>query len=106
EFQSRFGHNMLLALATALFRPRRASEISIEGKRLDWFAILKNLVAALFPLVMAAVTAGGIWWYVVIHQASEAQALQPTVTSVQRATPAPLSEEKPQELGAAAVPED
>ena len=55
--------------------PRRAGlagagqpPIDAEGKRLGYGRLLLNFVTALVPLLLAVVTMGGLWWYVVIHQ--------------------------------------
>jgi TRAP-type mannitol/chloroaromatic compound transport system permease large subunit len=45
----------------------------------------KNLLAALFPLMLAAVTLWGIWWYVVLHQTADARAAAADIVQAQAA---------------------
>ena len=112
NFQAAYARNMLLGLLTATFTPGRALAIT-GGSRLKAYAgVWKNLSAALFPLLFAAVTLWGIWWYVVIHPAANASEAAAIVRAAQ-GTPAPAAkvetpkapgeaqEEKPQELGSA-----
>jgi TRAP-type mannitol/chloroaromatic compound transport system permease large subunit len=67
-FQKAYSPNMLLALLSALASPSRAKAIEVDGKRAGYWILLKNLIAALVPFIMTAVTLWGVWWYVVIHQ--------------------------------------
>jgi TRAP-type mannitol/chloroaromatic compound transport system permease large subunit len=97
---------MLVALARALFRPRQARAIAADGRALDYLALARNFLAAIFPLLLSAAMLWGIWWYVVIHQVVEVQAPRSTVSATQPAAPAPAdlpqpltTDEHPQELG-------
>ncbi|MGZ5094580.1 MAG: TRAP transporter large permease [Burkholderiales bacterium] len=104
KFQQAYSRNMLVGLFAALFMPRKALAIESDGRRLSYVAVWKNFLAALFPLMLTAVTVWGIWWYVVIHP----QANVEPVTSVTQKQAAPVApapqtsqagEDKPQELG-------
>ena len=112
KFQAAYARNMLLGLLAAIFAPGRALALTGGGRLKAYIGVWKNLSAALFPLLLAAVTLWGIWWYVVIHPAANAQEAAAIVKAVQTtATPAAkdeapkelgaAQEEKPQELGAA-----
>ena len=109
DFQAAYRRNMFGSLLIALFRPARAASVDINGKPLGYLGVLRNLLAALFPLIMAAATLGAIWWYVVIHPMAEVEGPAPVPAATQPATPAapdaapaaPADEEKAQELGAA-----
>ena len=68
KFQAAYSRNLLVGFLASLFSPRRAASIEAEGKRLDYGALLLNFVTALVPLLLAVLTMGGLWWYVVIHQ--------------------------------------
>ena len=111
KFQQSYSKNMLAGLFAALFMPGRALAIEKDGRRLTYVAIWKNFLAALFPLILAAVTLWGIWWYVVIHPQAD---VQPVASVAQKqaapAASAPAtpqaSEDKPQELGNAAAEPD
>ncbi len=108
QIQQAYSRNMLLSLLAALVKPGRALQLDNEGVRFSYVTILRNLLAALFPLLLAIVTCWGIWWYVVIHQQADAQPVRPAISALQKqAEPAasPVSEpqakdETPQELGA------
>ena len=108
KFQQAYSQNMLAGLFFALFKPGKALAIENDGRRLTYVMLSKNFVAALFPLMLAAVTIWGIWWYVVIHQVASAE--PESVAAVQRevapAAPADNPDavaEKPQELGSNAT---
>jgi TRAP-type mannitol/chloroaromatic compound transport system permease large subunit len=110
RFQSAYGRNMTLGLTKALFRPGDARELVVDGRPLTYPRVWSNFAAMIFPLVLTAVTMWGVYWYVVIHQAAEAQAAAgaPAVVApgsaakTPPATAAPAADEPPQELGAAA----
>jgi TRAP-type mannitol/chloroaromatic compound transport system permease large subunit len=98
KFQQAYSRNMPIGLLRALGSPGKALAIESDGRRLTYVTLWKNFLAALFPLVLAAVTLWGIWWYVVIHQQADVQPAR--VARVQQAASQP-QEEKPLELGAA-----
>ncbi|HXM82341.1 MAG TPA: TRAP transporter large permease subunit [Burkholderiales bacterium] len=111
KFQQAYSSNMPVGLFAALFRPAKALAIRSDDGHLTYVMLWKNFLAVLFPLVLAAVTLWGIWWYVVIHpltdirqEASIAQEqIAPTASApaTQRADP-----DKPQELGTGATEPD
>jgi TRAP-type mannitol/chloroaromatic compound transport system permease large subunit len=47
----------------------------VDQRRIGYGALIKNLLFALVPFLLIALTLWGIWWYVVIHQQSVAEAL-------------------------------
>lgn len=73
KFQQAYSRNMPAGLLAALISPGKALAIESGGRRLTYVMLWKNFLAALSPLVLAAVTLWGIWWYVVIHQQADAQ---------------------------------
>jgi TRAP-type mannitol/chloroaromatic compound transport system permease large subunit len=108
KFQQAYSQNMLAGLSAALLAPAKALAIENDGRRLSYGAVWKNFLAALFPLILAAVTLWGVWWYVVIHQQANIEPVRPAAAMVQKqaapaaGTPAAKPEaveEKPQELG-------
>ena len=110
RLQTLYTPNMLAALFKALLSPARALGIDEGDVRLTYGMIAKNFAAALFPLMLAAVTLGAVWWYVVIHpQASLPVAVAkaaPPVAAATSAADGPAKsatdvEEPPQELGSA-----
>jgi TRAP-type mannitol/chloroaromatic compound transport system permease large subunit len=112
KFQQAYSRNMLIGLLAALVTPGRALAIESNGRRLSYVAVSKNFLAALFPLLLTAVTLWGIWWYVVIHpltdirqEASVTQKQAVPAASAPAAAP-PVSPDKPQELGQGATESD
>ncbi|MBV8031465.1 MAG: TRAP transporter large permease subunit [Betaproteobacteria bacterium] len=104
-----YSPRMLVALLAAMVAPGEALALPFgEAAKATYWTIVKNLAAALFPLMLSAVCLWGIWWYVVIHQqASSPEAVatlqrdaSPDRTKASGGQPAPAAEEeKLQELG-------
>ena len=116
QMQQAYSSNMLLSLLVAAVHPGEALKLAFEDVKFTYLTVLRNLLAALFPLLLAIVTCWGIWWYVVIHQQADAQPVKPAVSMVQKQSepvtaaaeaPAAAKDEMPQELGsnATAAPE-
>jgi len=109
KFQQAYSNNMLVGLMKSLFAPSKARAIQAEGGALTYGALWKNFIAALFPLVLSAITLWGIWWYVVIHQQADARALAEVTASIKKQAPpsaaaaakSAAEEDKPLEMGAA-----
>jgi TRAP-type mannitol/chloroaromatic compound transport system permease large subunit len=104
KFQEAYSRNILAGLAQALLSPARAKAINVGGRPITYAMLLKNLFAALFPLLLTAAVMWGIWWYVVIHPMSDVQPVaRATQTQTQAASPTATDlanvEEKPSELG-------
>jgi TRAP-type mannitol/chloroaromatic compound transport system permease large subunit len=104
RFQEAYGKNMLVGLLKSVVMPGKALALEDEARRMTYVGVWKNLYSALFPLLLSAVTLWGIWWYVVIHQQADAQALQAVTAGIKRqqapaAVPDRPAEEKPQEMG-------
>lgn len=93
--QQAYSRNMLAALFAAVLAPAKAVRISVDGVRIGYTMLLKNLGFALIPLVLTLATLGAAWWYVVIHQ-------QPDVPSSVAAAAQQRMEAMPQPLGAGA----
>ncbi|MGZ5037187.1 MAG: TRAP transporter large permease [Usitatibacter sp.] len=107
-FQAAYAKNMLLSLFAAVVRPARALAIDVGGKRMTYWGIWKNLLAALFPAILAAVCIWLIWWYVVIHPQADvepAAAAQKTEQAASPSAAAPAAADQPQELGASQAPD-
>ncbi|AKD25874.1 TRAP-type mannitol/chloroaromatic compound transport system, large permease component [Polynucleobacter duraquae] len=80
-----YAHNMLVASFKALFSPAKLMNAPADT-RLSFAKIFKNVLAALTPLALVAVTMWGVWWYVIIHQQNERDALNvPVVTELAQA---------------------
>jgi TRAP-type mannitol/chloroaromatic compound transport system permease large subunit len=103
QLQQTYSRKMLPALVAAVVAPAQALHITIDGARLSYGTLFKNLGLALVPLVLTLVMLWGAWWYVVIHQQSDTPSAA-TVGRVQTtgspgAVDAEDAEEKLQELG-------
>src|ERR1700682_3558009 len=94
KFQQAYSSNMLVGLLKALVMPAKALAIQAEGARLTYVALWKNFLAALFPIMLSAVTLWGIWWYVVIRQQADARALTEATASIKKQV-APTPESRP-----------
>jgi TRAP-type mannitol/chloroaromatic compound transport system permease large subunit len=104
KFQQAYSPRMFFGLLASVFAPRKALTIDAGGKRLTYWFLWKNLLAALFPLILAAVTLWGIWWYVVLHQTADARAAAADIAQARAtAAKAPAKAAPPQ--GEAAKPE-
>jgi len=108
RFQEAYSRNILAGLAQAVLSPARAKTIDAGGRPISYAMLLKNLFAALFPLLLTVAVMWGIWWYVVIHpmsdvepvaRATQTQTLTPTPAAPATATDQANVEEKPSELG-------
>src|SRR5437868_2427879 len=56
NFQLAYGRNMLLGLLKATVAPGRALALDVEGRRMTYRGVWKNVFSALFPLLLSAVT--------------------------------------------------
>ena len=103
ELQQAYSHRMLPALLTAAVAPSRAMSLTMDGARIGYGTILKNLGFALVPLILALSTLWAAWWYVVIHPQPDTPAPAAITERVQTgdASKQDPAEEKLEELGAA-----
>jgi TRAP-type mannitol/chloroaromatic compound transport system permease large subunit len=93
-----YSSNMLLATFKALFSPAKLLNAPAEA-RLSFKGIFKNVLAALTPLALVALTMWGVWWYVIIHQQAEKDALNvPVATQVAKASTTSAAEPVEEEL--------
>lgn len=120
KLQEAYSKKMLPALLTAAAMPGKALSIEVDGKRVTYWKLFKNLLAVLMPLFMTVLTVWLVWWYVVIHQQPDEvepskpvametrQAPEAAATSTESSDPNALAEAPLQELGSdqAATTED
>ena len=90
-----YAHNMLIAAFKALFSPAKLMNAPLDAK-LSFGKIFKNILAVLTPLILVAVTMWGVWWYVIIHQQAERDAMNLAPVATQTAK-APTSAAEPVE---------
>ena len=117
KLQQAYSRNMLLTLLRAAVSPARALQVEEKaGARIGYWMLLKNLSAALFPLILTAATLWLVWWYVVIHQqatvdlgpqtsAAVQKAAQPVAKAAAGASGADKLEELGKDAGDRAAPE-
>jgi TRAP-type mannitol/chloroaromatic compound transport system permease large subunit len=98
QLQQAYSRKMLPALMAAVLTPAKAMNITVDGARIAYPMLLKNLGFALVPLVLTLATLWATWWYVVIHQ-------QPDIQSPVAAAAQQRMQETPQQLGAGASAE-
>ena len=104
QFAAAYSPNMLVALCKAVVSPGSATKIEAEGVRVTYWMLIKNLIAALVPLILTVGTLWLTWWYVVIHQQAAPEdkppaAIHQTAPAPGAAAP-PAANQAPQELGA------
>ncbi|MBC7584791.1 TRAP transporter large permease subunit [Tardiphaga sp. vice352] len=105
ELQQNYSLRMLPALLGAAVAPSKAMALSIDGARLRYGDLLKNLGFALVPLVLAVATLWATWWFVVIHQQPDVQSATVIEATERMRSPEALpssgepAEEKLEELG-------
>ena len=93
-----YSQNMLVATFKALFSPAKLLNAPGDA-RLSFGKIFKNVLAALTPLILVAVTMWGVWWYVIIHQQAERDAMNVAPVATQQAkAPASVAEPVEEEL--------
>jgi TRAP-type mannitol/chloroaromatic compound transport system permease large subunit len=95
ELQQAYSRKILPALIGALLAPARAMKINVDGVRIGYPMLLKNLGYALVPLVLTLATLWATWWYVVIHQ-------QPDISPPAAAAAQQRMQDAPRPLGAGA----
>jgi len=77
-----YSPRMLPALLKALVAPGKALQIRAAEVRMSWFMLMRSLWMALTPVILAVVTLGAVWWYVVIYSQADnnAAAAEPVAT--------------------------
>ena len=86
-----YGPRMIPTLLTALVSPGRALSTSLADVRPSWLLLLRNLLTALTPLLMAATLLGAAWWYVTIYSQKDNNPAPAAATATQMAQPAGTS---------------
>lgn len=70
---------MLPALLAAVAAPKRALSAGVDGVRASYAQLLRGLLTALAPALLAAVTLGAVWWYVTIYSQKDAYSGEPVM---------------------------
>ena len=81
QLTQNYSPRMMLALLKALLAPAKALQIRAGDVRVSWFMLMRSLWMSLTPVIMAVVTLGAVWWYVVIYsQADNSASAGPVAT--------------------------
>jgi TRAP-type mannitol/chloroaromatic compound transport system permease large subunit len=98
RFATLYSPNLFVGLFKALFAPKKAKTLEIDGKPMGYGAIVQNFLISLVPFLLTAITLGTVWWYVVIHQ--QVGAAAEAVEGLQQLGSAPVTKElSPSEKG-------
>jgi TRAP-type mannitol/chloroaromatic compound transport system permease large subunit len=77
----RYSSRMLPALLSAVLSPARAMGGGGAQLGLSWGKLVKSLLMSLVPFIMAAITLGAAWWYVVIYSQAENRAAETAISA-------------------------
>jgi TRAP-type mannitol/chloroaromatic compound transport system permease large subunit len=91
-----YAPRMLPALLAATFAPGRALRAATAEARVSYLRILRYVLDALVPVLLAAVTLGAIWWYVTIYSQKDNVAAAPA--AMEQADGAAMKDAAPGEL--------
>ena len=80
-----YSPRMLLALLKAVLAPGQALRADIEGVKLGWGRLLRHLLTALTPLLLAVASLGAVWWYVTIHSQKDSDPAPAAVEQTRKA---------------------
>ena len=69
-----YSRHALPALLMAVAAPARALQGTVSGLQISWGLLARSLVTALVPVLMAVVTLGTVWWYVVLYSQADNRA--------------------------------
>lgn len=81
-----YSQRALPALLKAVAAPSKALQNGLDGVSITWLKLVRSLLTAFVPLMIAAATLGATWWYVVIHSQEDNNAPQVSLTA-KAATP-------------------
>ena len=73
---SAYSQRTLPALVRAVISPAKAMANAVADRKVTWGFLARSLLMALVPVLIAVVTLGAAWWYVVIHSQEDNNAAQ------------------------------
>ena len=85
QLTQQYSPRMLLALTKALVSPGRALQFKAGEVRVSWFMLLRSFWMSLTPVLMAVVTLGAVWWYVVVYSQTDNNAAASAPVAMQSA---------------------
>ena len=86
-----YSQRTLPALVRAVISPAKAMANGAVEQKVTWGFLARSLMMALVPVVLAVVTLGAAWWYVVVHSQEDNNAAQ--VAQVAQVTQAAQAEQ-------------
>jgi TRAP-type mannitol/chloroaromatic compound transport system permease large subunit len=89
-----YSANLLIAVMRAALSPARVLGMDRDGMRFTYRMLIVNVGVALAPALLAAVTLGGTWWYVVVHRADTA----PVAAMAPASAPAEAAQDDSEQL--------
>jgi TRAP-type mannitol/chloroaromatic compound transport system permease large subunit len=89
-----YSPNLLIAVMRAALSPARVLGMDRDGVRFTYRMLIVNAGVALAPALLAAVTLGGTWWYVVVHRADTA----PVAAMAPASAPAEAAQDDSEQL--------
>ena len=94
QLTGQYSPRMLLALLKALVAPAKALQIRAGEVRVSWFMLMRSLWMSLTPVIMAVVTLGAVWWYVVVYSQADNNAAPSEPVATQSAAADTASAER------------
>jgi len=92
QLTQQYSPRMMVALLKALVVPAKALQIRAGDVRVSWSLLVRSLWMSLTPVIMAVVTLGAVWWYVVVYSQAENNAQAAPVTTQSAAPDAAATE--------------
>jgi len=92
QLTQQYSPRMMVALLKALVAPAKALQIRAGDVRVSWSLLVRSLWMSLTPVIMAVVTLGAVWWYVVVYSQAENNAQAAPVTTQSAAPDAAATE--------------
>ena len=81
-----YSPRMLVALFKALLAPAKALQMRAGEVRVSWLMLMRSFWMSLTPVLVAVVTLGAVWWYVVVYSQAENDAAPAEPVAMQSAS--------------------
>jgi TRAP-type mannitol/chloroaromatic compound transport system permease large subunit len=89
---SQYSRRLLPAFAAAVVSPGRAVRGAGQELGITWTRLIRGLGTALIPLLLALVTLGTVWWYVVIYSQKVDTSVPISAEAVENGNPSGVQE--------------
>ena len=94
QLTRQYSPRMMVALLKALVAPAKALQIRAGEVRVSWFMLMRSFWMSLTPVIMAVVTLGAVWWYVVVYSQADNNAAPSEPVATQSADAGSASAER------------